>query len=68
MKILQSPKDLKNFILQEKRHMYYIQEKCPSATYATPSKYAKYSACARPAFSTTQSDIGLKEFLEQDRI
>lgn len=48
--------------------MYYIQEKCPSATYATPAKYAKYSACARPAFSTTQSDIGLKEFLEQDRI
>lgn len=65
---------MKNFILQEKRHMYYIQEKCPSATYATPAKYAKYtkyakySACARPAFSTTQSDIGLKEFLEQDRI
>ncbi|NLK16200.1 MAG: hypothetical protein GX311_07385 [Bacteroidales bacterium] len=55
----------------------YIRKKCPSATYATPAKYAKYAryakyakyaAYARPALSTGQSDLGLKEFLEQDRV
>ena len=55
----------------------YTKEKCPYAVYAEYakyakyakySKYAKYAAYARPALSTGNSELGLIEFLSQNKV
>jgi len=55
----------------------FTQETCPSVTYIESVKYVKYVQYVkyvkyvpyvRPIFSTGYSKIGLKEFLEQDRV
>lgn len=55
----------------------FTKETCPLITYIESVKnvkYVKYVKCAKyvpyakPTFSTANSDMGLKDFLEQDRI
>ena len=54
-----------------------VREKCPSATYSEPAKYAKYEKCskysreaayARPALSLSHSDEGFEDFLNQGAV
>ncbi|TSJ47618.1 4-fold beta flower protein [Fluviicola chungangensis] len=53
------------------------REKCPYAVYAEYAKYAKYARYARygryapyakPALQSTYSNIGLEEFISQNRV
>lgn len=55
----------------------FTKETCPSITYIESVKYVKhvkyvkyvkYVSYARPIFSSTNSNMVLKEFLEQDRV
>ncbi|MDJ1502045.1 4-fold beta flower protein [Xanthocytophaga agilis] len=55
----------------------FTLETCPSMPYVEPVKYVKYVqyvkyvkyvSSVRPIFSLGFSDLGLKEFLEQDKV